>query len=207
MTTGSVTDQGPIELGILNERTPLGSHIAYLWETTKEFEAAVGFLELGLRQGDHLVVFGHDDANARVLDILAKHGRDPDALRSSGALAVLGPGATAEETLEAMDRTFATGLERGGHTIRLLGNIGWGAAGWPVKHDLFRFEAQVTEAARRFPCVIVCMYEVQAISGEILVHGCFDSHPLTIYGNRIRANPFWRHPEASSPPKSGFRPG
>ena len=54
---------GNIELGLRDERVNLGDHIAYFWEKPSEFEEAVEFLCAGQARGDHLVVFGHGEAN------------------------------------------------------------------------------------------------------------------------------------------------
>ena len=50
-----------IALGLRDERVKLGDHIAYFWESERQFDEAVGFLTVGIRNGDHVVVFGHDD--------------------------------------------------------------------------------------------------------------------------------------------------
>src|SRR4051794_2085327 len=72
-------------------------HVAYFWETEKEFEAASGFLATGLRGHDHCVVFGYEDANERVLDVLRRNGFDPERLKAQERLSVL----TADESGEA----------------------------------------------------------------------------------------------------------
>ena len=179
-----------VELGIRGERVPVGCHVAYMWEKTEEFREGVGVLRAGVRSGDHLVVFGHEEANARVLDALAELGVDIDGLRSEGRLDVLGPRSSGDETLATIGRSFQAAVDGGAPLIRLLGNIGWGREGWPDQMDLLRFEAQVTGAAASFPCVVVCMYDVRSLSADVLLHGAFQTHPLTFCGNLVRENPF-----------------
>ena len=84
--------------------------------------------------------------------------------------------------------TFAKAVKSGAKLIRLLGNIGWGKEGWPTEDDILEFEARVTGAAKAFPCVVVCMYDVKALSGRVMVHGAFETHPLTFCRNVIRQN-------------------
>lgn len=179
-----------VDLGIRSERVECGAHIALLWETDAEFEEAVGFLEEGARGGDHLVVFGHDEGNQRVMEVLRERGVDVDALTDEGRLDVLGGRETGEATLAGIGASFTAAVDRGAELIRLLGNIGWGREGWPSESDLLRFESQVTEAAKAFPCVIVCMYDLRSCSGASLVHGCFQTHPMTFLGNLVRENPY-----------------
>lgn len=178
-----------VEIGIRDLRAPLGSHIAYFWEKPEQFREAVQFVRRGVRAGDHLVIFGHDEANDRVLEVLASMGQDRAALEARGQLSVLGPGSSGEHTLEQIGDTFQAALDAGASMIRLLGNIGWGRADWPDEREILRFEAQVTEAAASFPCVVVCMYDVESLTGSVVFKGAFCTHPLTIYDNLIRENP------------------
>lgn len=189
MVTSGANSQ--VDLGIRSERVEPGAHIALLWETDAEFEEAVGFLERGAHEGDHLVVFGHDEGNQRVIEVLRRRGVDVDALSAEGRLDVLGGAETGEATLAGIGASFTAAVDRGAELIRLLGNIGWGREGWPSESDLLRFESQVTEAAKAFPCVIVCMYDLRSCSGASLVHGCFQTHPLTFLGNLVRENPHY----------------
>ncbi len=180
-----------VRLGILDERAPVGSHIAYLWETPAEFEAAVRFLAVGLDEGDFCVIFGHDEANQRVIEVLGRHGYNARDLEARGRLAVVSGHANAETLLSTIGRTFQAALDRGATLLRLLGNIGWGKPGWPNEADILSFEARVTGAAKQFPSVIVCMYDVRALPGRIVLHGAFETHPLTICGNVLRQNNHW----------------
>lgn len=79
-------------------------------------------------------------------------------------------------------------MDRGASLIRLLGNIGWGRAGWPHERDLLAFEARVTGAARECPCIVVCLYDVRALPRRIILHGAFETHPVTVCGNIVREN-------------------
>jgi hypothetical protein len=75
--------------------------------------------------------------------------------------------------------------------VRLLGNIGWNRPKWPDEADLLAFEAKVSAACRLFPCIVVCMYDVHAISGNVLLRGGMETHPVTIRGNVTRINPYY----------------
>ena len=61
-----------MELGIGGWRVPLHSHIAYLWETKRDFEESVGFIAAGLEGSDHCIVVGDEGETRRVLSILEK---------------------------------------------------------------------------------------------------------------------------------------
>lgn len=183
--------EGAVELGLRGEKVHLGDHIAYFWEKDSEFEDAVEFLLVGLRKRDHVVVFGHDDANDRVLTVLQKKKVDVEKARSTGRLSVLSGHPDGNEMLADIGATFARAIDGGAKCIRLLGNIGWARAGWPSDIDILSFEAKVTAAAKQFPCVVVCMYDVASLSGTVMTHGAFETHPLTISRNVLRENPYY----------------
>jgi len=182
---------GTIELGLRDERVNLGDHIAYFWEKPSEFEEAVHFLLAGHRRGEHLVLFGHDEANEKVLEILKRKGVDPQTLKGRGQLSVLGGGSTGDGMLGIIGATFQKAIDAGAGCIRLLGNIGWGRQDWPDDLDILAFEAKVTGAAKQFPSIVMCMYDVGSLSGHVMVHGAYETHPLTFNGNLLRENPFY----------------
>lgn len=191
MTTHLRGSEGDIELGLRGERVRLGDHIAYFWERDHQFDEAVNFLIVGIRQGDHTVVFGHDDANARVLGILEGNGIDTDHLQSSNRLSVIGGGPSGAHMLGSIGDKFQEAVTSGSKCIRLLGNIGWAKPGWPDDLDILAFEAKVTGAAKQFPCVVMCLYDVAHLSGTVMVHGAYETHPLTFCGNVLRENPHY----------------
>lgn len=182
--------RGRIELGIHGEHVSPGDHIALLWEKPQEFEAAVGFLELAIRGREHGVIFGHDEANARVVQILTTRGHDVEALEREGKLTILSGVPDGDGLLASVGTAFQRAVDNGATLIRLLGNIGWGREQWPVEEQILAFEAKVTAAAKAFPCVVLCLYDVRSLSGRIIVHGAYETHPLTICGNLLRENPY-----------------
>lgn len=184
--------RGTVELGIVpGEFVNPGDHIACLWETEADFRRAVRFLTVGLRRGDYGVVFGHPDANARVLAALADAQIECAALLDADRLAVVEGEACGARMLAGLTARFRAARARGAPLIRLLGNLGWGRPGWPGDADLLRFEASVTDAVRGVPAVVVCLYDVRGVSGEILLRGAIGTHRLTIWRNLVRENPHY----------------
>jgi chemotaxis family two-component system sensor kinase Cph1 len=185
-STAKSPDRG-IPLGLRDEPVGRRPHRVF-WETPKDFRERVGFLDVGLERGDFCVIFGHADANRRVREVLAERGYDVSRLQNQGTLAIVDGQTTAAKLLSTIDDVFSEALERGATLIRLLGNIGWTHAGWPDEADLLKFEARVTTAAKRFPCVVVCMYDVGAVSGRVMLRGAFETHPMTFFRNLLRRN-------------------
>lgn len=165
------------------------SHVAYFWNNEKEFADGVTFLEAGLAGSDHCVIFGHDEANLMVGEVLRSRGYDVDGLVAGGRITILGGATDAAQIIEKIGSAFQKSLAGGATLIRLLGNIGWGKANWPDEKALLAFEAQVTEAAKQFPCVVVCMYDVAGLPGSIVHHGGIGTHPHIVCDGRPQTNP------------------
>lgn len=179
-----------IRLGIGNSDVALGDHLAFLWETDEEFQSAVGFLQCGLEADDYGVIFGHNDANERVVSVLRDSGLDIDRLLLTGRLTLMQGTEDAGAMLAGIGSGFTDSVGKGARVIRLLGNIGWGRIGWPSERDILAFESKVTDAAKLFPCVVVCMYDVARLSGRILTHGAFETHPWVVQRGIVRENPY-----------------
>ena len=184
---------GGVPLGIQEQFARPGDHIAYFWESDREFEQGVKFLAIGLRAGDFCIIFGHDDANARVRAILAREF-DVDDLERNNQLALLPGQRDAAEILATIRATFEAALKRGSTMLRLLGNIGWGRSDWPDEDAILEFEATVTTAIKSIPAVVVCMYDTRSVPGRVMFRGAFETHPLTISRNIMRENPHYVDP-------------
>ncbi|MCA1732342.1 MAG: MEDS domain-containing protein [Acidobacteria bacterium] len=185
---GSQKTSDAIELGIRGQYAHPGDHIAYFWMDESEFREGVKFIEVGLEQGDYCVVFGYEEANLRVLEVL-RPKFDSQELQNESRLSVIHGVSSADAMLGQIGADFEAALGRGAKRLRLLGNIGWGRPDWPDENQILAFEARVTAAAKPLPAVIVCMYDVRAVTGRIIYQGAFETHPLTICRNVLRENP------------------
>ena len=121
-----------ITLGITDDEVPLGSHLIHFWQTDEEFERGVRFLVLGIADEiQHCVLFGHDEANHRVLAILRKRNRDLDRALGEGRLVILRRESSASVALAKIEAAFLNAVGKGATAIRYLGNLGMGHAPLP----------------------------------------------------------------------------
>ncbi len=117
-----------IPMGITEDRIQLGSHLIYFWESDDDFKRGVKFLNRGLGQSDHCIVFGHDEAIERVLANLAADGFDTQRLISELQLTVLPRRKSAQHTLSDISDVVQAALQAGARAVRFLGNLGMGRA-------------------------------------------------------------------------------
>lgn len=182
-----------IPLGITEDDVALGSHLVHFWKTDEEFESGVRFLQLGIdNESEYCVIFGHDEANHQVQEILRKTHNDLDRVIQQGRLVILRRESSAPVTLAKIEDIFSSAVRRGATAIRYLGNLGLGRDALPGRgaNEVIELETSVTALALRYPCVVVCMYDVNTVSGHMLLASGFATHPLAVWNNELRENPY-----------------
>ena len=179
-----------IPLGLGAELVAPGDHIAYFWESEREFEAIAGFLAAGASLGEACVLVGHDAAHERLLASLERRGLSVGTLMQEGRLQVASVRSSAEELLVELDGLIKDAVHRGMPAVRILGNLNWGrgAPGWPSDQEILRLEAHVTLASERLPTIVVCAYDVSNLPGPLLMKGGLECHPLTVRRGCLRHN-------------------
>ena len=183
-----------IVLGITEDEVAIGSHLIHFWQNEEEFERGVRFLELGIEnESQYCVLFGHDEANQEVLKILRKKYPDLDRVIREGRLVILRREGSASEMLANIEAAFAAAVRKGAAAIRYLGNLGMGRAPLPGRgaDEVVELENGATLLGRRFPCIIVCMYDVNTVSGRLLLNAGFGTHDLAVWGRALRQNAYF----------------
>jgi hypothetical protein len=56
--------------------------------------------------------------------------------------------------------------------------------------EVVELERGATDLAHRYPCVIVCMYDINTVSGRLVLDGGFGNHPLALSGGTLAHNPY-----------------
>lgn len=183
-----------IELGITADQVALGSHLIHFWRNREEFERGVRFLELGMAdESQYCVLFGHDEANQRVLEILRSKGHGVDRMLREGRLVVLLRQSSASAVLENIESAFSAAAGKGATAIRYLGNLGMGQEPLPGRgaDEVIDLENGATLLALRYPCVIVCMYDVNTVSGALVLNAGFGTHSLAVCQDRLQQNSYY----------------
>jgi MEDS: MEthanogen/methylotroph, DcmR Sensory domain len=191
-----------ITLGITNDRVALGSHLIHFWQNDVEFERGVRFLDAGVvDESQYCVLFGHDEANQRVLEILRKSCSDLDRVLREGRLVILRREFSASATLANIEAAFEAAVRKGATVIRYLGNLGMGHAPLPGggAYDVVELENGATALGLRYPCVMVCMYDINTVSGWLVLNAGFGTHPLAVCGHALRQNPYFTPEENALP--------
>ncbi len=185
-----------IPLGITEDDVDLGSHHLYFWEKEEEFERGVRFLEPGLRARDVCVIQGHDEAIERSLKVLRSHGFDTRDLVARKRLFLVRREHAAQRTLADFTAFLEASVNAGAPAVRILGNLGMERDPLPAgQDDVIELEAHATAMISRFPCVLICMYDVRTLPGRLVTRGGLENHPTTICPDGLHDNPHYRSAE------------
>ena len=177
-----------VPLGIAGAVVAPGDHLAFFWESEREFEDAVGFVAAGARQRETCILLGYDEANTRVEAGLKRACLDPAALRREDRLHFISGKRSGDALLGEVGDRVKAAVDRGEPFVRVFGNLGWGRLDWPDDRELLRLEARVTDAIRKLPTVVMCVYDVRGIAARNLLQGGLECHPLTFRRNVVRPN-------------------
>jgi PAS domain S-box-containing protein len=180
-----------VDLGIGGWRVPVHSHIACLVETEEHLAEALGFLAAGLRGSDRCIVIGEPEDNERLLRILASHGLDLASFELGGRLRVLARNLSAAAMLQDLTAAVGGAQAAGARVIRVAGILGWDREGRAPDAELFTYEAGLTDVAERWPCVILCLHEMQALSGVTTRLGVLGTHPKLVTPGGLLANRYF----------------
>ena len=180
--------QPSVPLGLAGAVVAPGDHLAYFWESEREFEDAVGFVAAGAGRRETCILLGFDEATTRVEAGLERARIDPAALRREDRLQFVSGKHSGDSLLEEVGDRVKAAVDRGEPFVRVFGNLGWGRPGWPDDRELLRLEARVTDAIRKLPTVVMCAYDVRGIASRNLLQGGLECHPLTLRRNVVRPN-------------------
>lgn len=190
-----------VPLGIADGTVPLGSHMVYFWQDETEFRKGVKFLEAGLTNNEHCVVQGHQEAVDLTLKVLREDGFDPERLIAAKRITIWLRGKQAVGTMQDLSLIVEAATRAGAPAVRMFGNLGRGKEDLPGgEDDILELESRTTTLISRLPCVLVCMYDVRALSGRLVLKGGMQSHPHTLCEDGLRENPQYV-------PEKDFLPG
>ncbi|MEO8632762.1 MAG: MEDS domain-containing protein [Chloroflexota bacterium] len=181
------------QLGIANLKVDVPSHICLFYKDDTELRERLSFVTAALTDPEQVaVLFGSKERLEEILGYIAKdQGRDTAADLAAGRVVLVHGAADADALLAGIAQALDDAVARGAKLIRFLGFIGWGDLDWPTDEDLMTFEAKVTEAVKSYPAVVVCTYNVDKLSGPLLIFAGIETHPFTIIETTLARNPHY----------------
>jgi transcriptional repressor of dcmA and dcmR len=155
---------------------PQGTHTCALYETDEgRDKQAVEFLGDGLRLGSACYLVAAPESRASVLRYLARSRPAFQQDIDAGRLVLTEYAASAQAQYDAVISSLAPALERGVHSLRVVGDV----VDFREKTsdaELLNYESNWDAyVSRRLPVITLCMYDVRAFTG-LAILGALKGH-------------------------------
>jgi hypothetical protein len=191
-----------IALGLDRLSIPPGSHICALFRGIEERDQIlVPFLREGLRAGHKCLCIIDDGVEDVRIAVGADGGGAADA--DAGRLTILSSKETylrrgvfsTQEMLDFWDDSVGAAINRDGFPfVRSAGETTWTLKELPGLYDFMTYEAELNRFVPRYPQVILCLYDLDNFSGQILID-ILKTHPRVLMGGTVLENLHYMEPE------------
>jgi hypothetical protein len=191
-----------IALGLDGLSISPGSHICALFRGIDERDQIlVPFLREGLRARDKCMCILDDGVEDVRVALGADGGGPADAdtdqlaIRSSKETYLRRGVFSTQEMLDYWDDSVGTALNRDGFPfVRSAGETTWTLKELPGLYDFMTYEAELNRFVPRYPQVILCLYDLDNFSGQVLVD-ILKTHPKVLMGGTVLENLHYMEPE------------
>jgi hypothetical protein len=194
-----------LELGIPGLQLTMGDHICAFYRGCGERdEILIPYLQAGLRIGDKCICVV-DAADPR--EVLAALGSEMEVdrwisdsqleLRASTDAYLRSGRFCTEEMLAFWENFIGPAVAGRFRFARSVGEMTWALRQAPGVEELVGYESELNRFLPRYPQVILCLYDLERFSGEIIID-VLKTHPRVLLGGMVLDNPFTLSPTSSS---------
>lgn len=136
------------------------------------------FLAEGIRSGQPCFLIAQgEELNSYLVALDAEPDIDVDKALSTGALTVVaGPGKTVPQALDFWERKLWEAVDRGATLLRAVGEMYSERQVFESEQEMLTYEAAFNMTARRFPCAVICQYDVRKFDGRAVL-AALRAHP------------------------------
>ena len=129
------------------------------------------FLADGLRAGQPCFLIAQGEELASYMDALgAEPEIDLDAALSTGLLSIVsGPGTTVAKALDFWEEKLWAAMDRHATVLRAVGEMASERMVFESEQEMLAYEAAFNMTSRRFPCAVICQYDVRKFSGRAIL--------------------------------------
>lgn len=177
-------------------------HVCAFFEGDEEaYRVLLPFIADGFKCGHkavHVVRAGQEAAH---LGHLASMGIDVPAARATGQLDVRRDTDTyladhrfdCDRMLAAFEAMASSSGNGGFPLSRIVCDMDWATDHLPDFDALIEFEARVNDVWSRHDDVVICIYDVRKLSGDMVID-IMRTHPMVLIGDTLQENPFFIPP-------------
>ena len=176
---GSQITSDPPAVFLGGRAVKLSSHLAAFYDSDDaRVRMTAPFLAEGIRAGQRCFLIAHGEERDAYINVMGELlGADLDAALATGLLTIAdAPGRTAREAIDFWEQALWAAIDRHAVAIRVVGEMASVREVFVSEQEMLSFEAMFNMTSRRFPCVVICQYDVRKFSGEAVLMA-FRAHP------------------------------
>ncbi len=198
------SEQEILQLGIGNYSCNWGTHICGLYETEIERDEIIfGYLEQGCKDNDKQIFIHSEQTEEHFWHTL--HDKCPTCSASKEISRRL-------DVKEAKELYYPEGVfdpwhmdkavngyydytqTDGKNNLRAVAEMAWALQAIMGVEHLFAYESRLNYFVQGRTIISLCLYNISKISGNTIMN-VLRTHPFTINGGVITANPFYEEPD------------
>ena len=190
---GDPVTSGTVFLGLPGVHVAEGSHIAHFFRGEPERLAVMApFIKAGLEAGDQCVMVAETPALSTLKNRLRELGVGVEPALASGQLMASDGSPEVEEMVSMFEAVIPRARDAGRGVIRIGGDMTWALSKMPTAEKLLEWEAFYdSHVGRLASFVALCQYDHRRFQGSAIMYA-LQTHPLSIIGNIVQENPFYR---------------
>src|SRR2546421_3243033 len=176
---GQLVASDPARVALAGQTVNASTHLATLYDTdAARTRLTAPFLADGIRAGQPSFLMAHGEDLASYMESLdAMPGIDLDAAIASGLLTIAAaPGSNTREALDYFEKVLWSAVDRHATVIRVVGEMASVRDAFASEREMLDFEAMFNTVGDRFPCVVLCQYDVRKFSGQAVL-AALRAHP------------------------------
>jgi hypothetical protein len=193
-----------LQLGIGNYSCNWGTHICGLYETEEERDEIIfGYLGQGCIDNDMQIFIHSEQSEERFWNTLHHEcpackstKENPGRLDVKEAQELYYPEGVFDPWYMdgAVNAYFDYTQSEGKNNLRAVAEMAWALKAITGVEHLFAYESRLNYFVKDRTIISLCLYNISKISGEIVMN-VLRTHPFTINGGVITANPFYIEPD------------
>lgn len=174
---------------------------AFFSDDGEAYRVLLPFVADGFARGDKAIHVVRPDRTEVHRQHLRDAGTDVEAAEASGQLELRSSTETyLPEGRFDGDRMLAAfeamaGGNNGYPRSRIVCEMDWAADQPAVLDALIRFEARVNDIWSRHQDVVICVYDLKKLSGDMVID-IMRTHPMVLIDEVLHENPFFMSPDA-----------
>jgi hypothetical protein len=192
-----------LDLGIPGLRLTPGDHVCAFYRGLRDRdEILIPYLRAGLRAGDKCICIVDATDPEAVIGVLGDQSDVGPCLASHQLMVncstetyMRGGRFSTGEMLAFWHESVGAAVGTEGFSFaRSVGEMTWALRDMPGVDELIEYESELNRFLPLYPQVILCLYDLDRFSGEVLVD-VLATHPKLLVGGTILDNPYHLEPD------------